>query len=103
MSVNADEADPNADEADPIPVYKCKANRLEILRMGYDNQLRYLRLMSDLDVKVFTGYITVQLVVANWVARPCGVVQREQQICVGHQLADEHWRVEQDPREHDSS
>ena len=60
----------NADEAVPIPVFEDPANKLEILRIGYDNQLRYLRLMSDLDVKVFTGYITVQLVVANWVARP---------------------------------
>jgi hypothetical protein len=69
MCIDADEAVPNGDEAVPIPVYEVKANQLEILRIGYDNQLQYLRLMSDLDVKIFTGYITAQLVVATWVGQ----------------------------------
>ena len=71
MSVNANEANPTGTPAPgppPIRVYDIDDNKLEILRIGYENQLQYLRLMSNLDVKVFTGYITVQLVVANWVA-----------------------------------
>ena len=52
-----------------MPVYDDPANRLEILRMGYQNQLEYLRMMSDLDLKLFTGYITLQIVLGGWLAK----------------------------------
>lgn len=50
------------------PVYATDENKLAILRLGYENQIQYLRMMSDVDLRLFTGYITVQLVLANWLA-----------------------------------
>jgi hypothetical protein len=49
-------------------VYEVEEKKLEILRLGFDNQVQYLRMMSDVDLKIFFGYITVQLVLASWLA-----------------------------------
>ena len=50
------------------PVYAKEENKLSILQLGFENQMQYLRMMSDVDLRLFTGYITVQLVLANWLA-----------------------------------
>ncbi len=50
------------------PVYEEEANRLKILCLGFENQVQYLRLMSDFDLKVCSGYITLQLAIAGWLA-----------------------------------
>ena len=49
-------------------VYEDQGNKLEILRLGFDNQVSYLRMMSDVDLKIFFGYMTVQLILASWLA-----------------------------------
>jgi len=50
-------------------VYEKPENKLEILRIGFDNQVQYLRMMSEVDLKIFSGYITIQLLVASWLAK----------------------------------
>ena len=41
--------------------------KIDALRIGYENQVGYLKLMSDVDIKLFFGYITIQLALANWI------------------------------------
>jgi len=51
------------------PVYENDENKLKILKMGFENQVQYLRMMSDVDLRLFTGYITVQLILGSWLAQ----------------------------------
>lgn len=50
-------------------VYDKPGNKLDILRIGFENQVQYLRMMSEVDLKIFSGYITVQLILASWFAK----------------------------------
>lgn len=50
-------------------VYESSESKLEILKLGFENQVQYLRMMSDVDLKIFSGYTTAQLILASWLTK----------------------------------
>ena len=48
------------------PVYK--GHEFEALRLRYEDQVELLRALTNLDMKIFTGFITVQLVLGGWIS-----------------------------------
>lgn len=43
--------------------------RFEALKVGFVNKTEYLRILSQKDLRIFSGYITVQLVLAGWLSK----------------------------------
>ncbi|PYP83721.1 MAG: hypothetical protein DMF61_22240 [Blastocatellia bacterium AA13] len=43
-----------------------QAHRFDALKMRYDDQVALLRSITELDLKLFTGYFTVQLLLGAW-------------------------------------
>lgn len=41
----------------------------EILKTAYELQTRYLQWLSEIDFKIFTGFLTIQLVFAGWLSQ----------------------------------
>ncbi len=50
-------------------VYDTADRRFEALKLGYQNQVDYLRLLTNIDLKLFFGFMTVQLALAGWLAK----------------------------------
>ncbi len=47
-------------------VYEEPGNKLELLKVLYETQVQYLRWLSQIDLKLFTGFMAVQMVLAGW-------------------------------------
>lgn len=41
----------------------------ECLTAGFNNQVEYLRFLGNVDLRIFTGYITLQLILAGWLSK----------------------------------
>ncbi len=50
------------------PVYEDDAFRFEALKIGFVNKTEYLRTLVQKDLTLFSGYITLQLILAGWIA-----------------------------------
>ncbi len=43
--------------------------KLEYLPAAFNNQVEYLRYLGNIDLRIFSGYITLQLVLAGWLSK----------------------------------
>jgi hypothetical protein len=46
------------------PIYK--EHRFEAAKIRYENQTDLLKRLTELDLRIFTGYITIQLLLGSW-------------------------------------
>ena len=49
------------------PVYE--GHEFEALKLQYETQTSLLRTLTDIDLRIFTGYITVQLLLGGWLTQ----------------------------------
>ena len=42
-------------------------HNFEKLKLVHDNQIGYLRLMSDVDLRILIGYVTLQMAISAWI------------------------------------
>jgi len=45
------------------------AFRLQSITVGFNNQVEYLRFLGNIDLRIFTGYIMLQIVLAGWLSK----------------------------------
>jgi hypothetical protein len=45
------------------------AFKLQSIMAGFNNQVEYLRVLGNIDLRIFTGYITLQLILAGWLSK----------------------------------
>lgn len=50
-----------------IPAYK--GHEFDALKLQFETQTLLLRTLTDIDLRIFTGYITVQLLLGGWLSR----------------------------------
>lgn len=50
-------------------VIENKILKFEALKMAFNNQVEYLRFLGQIDLRLFSGYITIQLVFASWLSK----------------------------------
>lgn len=43
-------------------------NKIEILKMYFENQTNLLRFLTQIDLQILTGYLTLQLFFGSWIA-----------------------------------
>ena len=48
------------------PVYK--GHEFESLKLRYEDQVVLLRALTALDIKIFTGFITIQFILGGWIS-----------------------------------
>ncbi len=53
--------------ARPTPVWVEK--RFDVLKLRYDDQVSLLRKLTDVDLQVFSGYLTVSLAFGSWLSQ----------------------------------
>ena len=55
------------------PAYE--GNEFEALKVRYEDQVKLLRFMTQIDLRIFSGYMTLQLALAAWLAAnpPSGI------------------------------
>jgi hypothetical protein len=49
------------------PAYE--GNRFEALKVQYETQASLLRYLTDVDLRIFTGYISMQIVFGGWLSQ----------------------------------
>ena len=49
-------------------IYEDDAFRFEALKIGFVNKTEWLRTLVQKDLTLFSGYITLQLILAGWIA-----------------------------------
>ena len=48
------------------PAYK--GHEFEVLKLQFETQTSLLRNLTDIDLRIFTGYITLQLILGSWLS-----------------------------------
>ena len=48
------------------PAYK--THEFEVLKLQFETQTSLLRNLTDIDLRIFTGYITLQLILGGWLS-----------------------------------
>lgn len=52
-----------------------KGNEFQALKMRYEDQVELLRTITQLDLKIFSGYLTLQVALGAWlITHPLGVM-----------------------------
>ena len=46
-----------------------EGNEFEALRIRYEDQLNHLRILTSYDLRIFSGFLTLQLVLGGWFAK----------------------------------
>jgi len=44
-------------------------NEFDALRIRYEDQLNHLRILTSYDFRIFSGFLTLQLIIAGWLAK----------------------------------
>jgi len=57
---------PNASKVEPVAL--TPDQRFEALRMRYEDHVELLRVMTGLDLRLFSGVMTIQLALGGWLA-----------------------------------
>ena len=53
-------------DSNRYPIELTENQKLDILKMRFKDQVDLLRTMTKIDLQVFGGYITIQLLLAAW-------------------------------------